>query len=292
MYILKINSVANPVFKHAYKSSATMNNFKITEIRRFSPIVYTDPCNGTIHDSRRTTLFKAFDNVSQYMQGLWDDKSDVYRLANDAEPVIVTAASNNHFPETIGLFANLNLVLRKMKSNVKVIFYDLGLESKNRKWMKAFCNCEYRQFPFNKFPEHVKILNGYAFKPLAIMMVLNEYPFAIWMDTSIRFKQVNISQLFEDARQMNIIGVEGEIAIARITLPGTFSHFDKQPCKFINLTDIQSGFLIARATPFVVKNILKPWVACALLLDCMVPRDGYLPYLFCKKTARCVWRMS
>ncbi|KAH3821853.1 hypothetical protein DPMN_123621 [Dreissena polymorpha] len=112
-------------------------------------------------------------------------------------------------------------------------------------------------------------------------MVLNEYPFAIWIDTSIGFKQVNISQLFEDARQMDIIGVDGKTAISRRTLPRTFYHFDEQPCTFINLTEIQSGFIIARATPFVVENILKPWVACALLLDCMVPRDGYLPYRNC-----------
>ena len=65
--------------------------------------------------------------------GLWDGKSDVYSLANDAEPVVVTASSSDHFPETIGLFANLNLVLRKMKTNMKVIFYDLGLKSIEQK---------------------------------------------------------------------------------------------------------------------------------------------------------------
>ncbi|KAH3858140.1 hypothetical protein DPMN_100760 [Dreissena polymorpha] len=94
------------------------------------------------------------------------------------------------------------------------------------------------------------------------------------MDASIRFKTSNISQLIEDARRLDLVCTLCGPSVAFRTLPKTFSYFDEQPCAFIRLGEIGGFFYILRSTPFIMENVVKPLVACALLLDCMVPSDG------------------
>ena len=106
-------------------------------------------------------------------------------------------------------------------------------------------------------------------------MVIKDNPFMLWMDASIRFKTSNISQLIEDARRMDLICTLCGHSVAKRTLPKTFTYFDEQPCDFIRLGEIATGLYLVRSTPVIIENILKPWTACALLLDCMVPSDGH-----------------
>ncbi|KAH3739430.1 hypothetical protein DPMN_046082 [Dreissena polymorpha] len=126
------------------------------------------------------------------------------------------------------MFNNFNSVVRKIKPNVRMIFYDLGLQAGELDQIKAICQCEYRLFPFEKFPAYVKELKGYAWKPLSIMMVLKEYPFAVWMDSSIRFKTSNISGLLDMARRLDVICTPGGGSVALRTLPVTFGFSERK----------------------------------------------------------------
>ena len=69
------------------------------------------------------------------------------------------------------------------------------------------------------------------------------------------------------------------LRFAQRTLQKAFTYFEEQPCAFIRLAEIAAGFYLVRSTTVIKENILKPWVACALVLDCMVPRDGPHKYL-------------
>ena len=42
-------------------------------------------------------------------------------------PVLVGAASSNHYHEVLGLFKNLNEVVRPAYPSIKIFYYDLGL---------------------------------------------------------------------------------------------------------------------------------------------------------------------
>ncbi|KAH3815545.1 hypothetical protein DPMN_144225 [Dreissena polymorpha] len=66
---------------------------------------------------------------------------------------------------------------------------------------------------------------------------------------------------------MHFICVKWDSAIALRTLPMTLANFDEQPCTDMNLTEIQSGFMLA-------------WIT-TLDLHRMVSIDGYLPHQFC-----------
>lgn len=39
--------------------------------------------------------------------------------------------------------------------------------------IKNICDCEVRQFPFASYPNHVRLLNGYSWKPLIIQVSIN-----------------------------------------------------------------------------------------------------------------------
>ncbi|XP_052224189.1 uncharacterized protein LOC127839839 [Dreissena polymorpha] len=266
---------------------ATQNSSTLQDIdwdvgvQRLDPIVYSEPCSGTINDSRRTTLFKDYDKVQHYLDDFFGSIADINALPKDADPVFITGVSSNHLRESMNMFNNFNSVVRKMKPNVRMIFYDLGLQADEPDQIKAICQCEYRLFPFEYFPAYVKELKGYAWKPLLIMMVLKEYPFAVWMDSSILFTTSNISGLLDMARRLDVICTPGGGSVALRTLPVTFGFFREKACTFRKLPEIQAGFFIARTTPFVVQNILKPWIACALVIDCIVPHDGWQKYYRC-----------
>ncbi|XP_052238581.1 uncharacterized protein LOC127849867 [Dreissena polymorpha] len=230
----------------------TMLTLDQERVQRLDPIVYSEPCSGTINDSRRTTLFKDYDKVQHYLDDFFGSIADINALPKDADPVFITGASSNHVRESIVMFNNFNSVVRKIKPNVRMIFYDLGLQAGELDQIKAICQCEYRLFPFEKFPAYVKELKGYAWKPLSIM----GSPFGRYLHTRRRIRSSS--------------DTSGDVRI-----------FREKACTFRNLSEIQAGFFIARTTPFVVQNILKPWIACALVIDCIVPHEGWQKYYRC-----------
>uniref|UniRef100_A0A0N4ZQL3 Fe/B12 periplasmic-binding domain-containing protein n=1 Tax=Parastrongyloides trichosuri TaxID=131310 RepID=A0A0N4ZQL3_PARTI len=108
------------------------------------------------------------------------------------KPVIVTAFSENHFNEALGLFKSI----RRYLSNHKVVIYDIGLKKKNVRLVKKLCNVEYRRFNFSKYPKHFKILFEYAWKPIIHAEALRDFK-AIWfVDASIRFTKSDLSKIY------------------------------------------------------------------------------------------------
>ncbi|KAH3873735.1 hypothetical protein DPMN_036972 [Dreissena polymorpha] len=55
--------------------------------------------------------------------------ADINALPKGADPVFLTGVSSNHFRESMEMFNNFNSVVRKMKPNLRMIFFDLGLQA-------------------------------------------------------------------------------------------------------------------------------------------------------------------
>ncbi|KAL3883571.1 hypothetical protein ACJMK2_029822 [Sinanodonta woodiana] len=164
---------------------------------------------------------------------------------NPRIPVIVTAASSNHFLEVQAQMQNLHSVVKK------------------------HCRCEYRLFPFDKYPEHLKILKGYTFKPLIAQIVLNEYGFVMWIDASIRFLTGDLDSLFEMAMKDGIKIISGGLGVGYRTDSATFKFLREDPCLIADKNEIQTGFFLIYRTRFTIETILRPWVSCALTSGCM-----------------------
>ena len=82
--------------------------------------------------------------------------------------ILLTAASSNHFQEAQAMLRNAHERLGPRVPNLKLVMYDLGLNTTERRLMEAHCNCTVLDFPFSDFPAHVSDLICYAWKPLMI----------------------------------------------------------------------------------------------------------------------------
>lgn len=102
-------------------------------------------------------------------------------------PVLVTAASSNHFAEAAKMIKSAQTHLISNYREMKLEFYELGLKKVQREELKAFCNCEIRKFVLKKYPKFDSILRNYVRKPLFIYTMLKEYNFVMWADSSVIF---------------------------------------------------------------------------------------------------------
>ncbi|KAL3883569.1 hypothetical protein ACJMK2_029821 [Sinanodonta woodiana] len=195
--------------------------------------------------------------------------SDFVDSPNPRIPVIVTAASSNHFLEVQALMQNVHSVVFPKYKNVKFIFYDIGLSVNETEMVKKHCRCEYRLFPFDKYPEHLKILKGYTFKPLIAQIVLNQYGFVMWMDASVRFRMGDLDSLFQMAMKDGVKIISGGLGVGYRTDPGTLRFLGEDPCLFADKNEIQATFFLIYRTRFTIETIMRPWVSCALTSGCM-----------------------
>ena len=115
-------------------------------------------------------------------------------------------------------------------------------------------------------------------------LVAREYPFIMWLDTSMRFiKPDAVTKLVDLGKRLDLLVMNGDGTIVERTLPETFDYFGEDPCRFRQSPEIQTGFLMFKVTRYSIENIIKPWVGCALTLGCMLPKDGFAKHLSCHR---------
>lgn len=181
-------------------------------------------------------------------------------------PTFVTAFSDNHFDEFIAVANKLNKLKRTKYPELTLIVYDIGLTKDRVSKVQRMCNCSVRRFPFELYPEHVRNLRGYTWKPIIIQTMLQESDFVMWLDTSIRLK--NMEPYFEKAQRLGFQVLYGTGSIAMRTQKRLFEHLHEEPCLF-NYEETQTGVVIVSRSCFTLKYIMRPWVACALEFGCM-----------------------
>lgn len=207
-------------------------------------------------------------------------KHQVLATRNVTFPIIVTGADYSHFKESLNMVRNLTNGVRQTHKEIRLIYFDLGLSSYQRQQMRAICDCDLRLFPFNDFPPHVRILQGYAWKSIGLQIILNEYPFVVWMDASVRFKTADLTWLFKAAKQQGVLTGEGGMSIAARTRESLFKFLREEPCLY-RTHEIEGGFIAVYDSEFVRRYFMQTLVSCALTMGCMMPDVYPLRHLFC-----------
>ena len=200
-------------------------------------------------------------------------------LSSARIPVIVTAVSSNHFLEIQALLKNIHMNLVPHYTNLKVIVYDIGMDSTQLHLMRKYCKCEVRKFPFNEFPEHMRIVGAYAWKPIVVWEVLQEFDFVMWLDTSIRVRnsKKNWDNLFNQALSVGIMLQENaRWKVKSQTKPDTFRILGEPECLY-DYTELESGWILISRNWFTMHVIMRAWMGCALTKHCMThPFPSYL----------------
>ncbi|KAL3842070.1 hypothetical protein ACJMK2_020135 [Sinanodonta woodiana] len=209
--------------------------------------------------------------ATPYSKGLGLDPLADHARNRREVPVVVTASSHTHFSESLTMVHYVREVLFKKHGITQIVYFDIGLTFLQRIRMQRACQCDFRVFPFQAFPDHVRTIYGFAWKPIAIQLALQDYGSIMWMDSSVRFVR-SLEQVFKSAYKH---GIQVTLSFAPNTTVSntdlqTFKTLGEEPCSFRNTMETYATWMILHSTPFIAEYVMKPWVSCALIPNCMV----------------------
>ncbi|KAI0243290.1 hypothetical protein LSAT2_016540 [Lamellibrachia satsuma] len=236
-----------------------------TERLQFKPpFVYSSPASPAAG--------KPFNVSIETVQSLHllPDSFTTLTAANAGQVVIVTGASSDHFLESMAMIASV----QKYKPDSRIIYYDLGLKSKQAKKVRTWCQVTLRKFGNPAYPKHVtEKLRCYAFKLLIVQEVLREFPGMFWMDASIRLLGSDFSEAYDKAVQNGgfVIINRGRNKIFTVTHPNLYEFLPTNIERLKQTQIMASGFMLIYNTHATFKTILRWMYLCALDVKCTDP---------------------
>ena len=258
---------------------ATLRN----DLFRFNKAIYKTPCGNfkaTFRENLDIVRNYRFNVSKELLRNLDLDDAGIRKLSEKRvtksnEPVFLHAASANHFGESQALFKNIHQKVMPKYKNIKLVFYDIGLKPEQLSLFRKHCRCDIRTFPFDEFPLHVRNIGAYTWKPILIQLLLQEFDFVMWMDSSVRFNGI-LDSLFFDALQSGFKTMPGGGDIAVRTHSNTFKVLGEKTCMFV-WPGCQGGWVLVKRNKFTLSTIMKPWVSCALQFGCMAQPPPLYP---------------
>lgn len=191
--------------------------------------------------------------------------------------IFVTAFSSNHFKESLDYFASVHITLPQ----VKVIVYDLGLTAAEIHSVKSYCNVqEVRKFKFDKYPKHTKNLYNYAWKPLIVNEMSQEYELFFYCDAGCRIKSTFISLLPHLLRFPLVPAARLHSSVITTTHQGMLDYFGVKLNRSELVKILRNGFpggiMLIWANDFLKNRILSHWIECAKHVECISPKGAKL----------------
>ncbi|XP_071853018.1 uncharacterized protein [Apostichopus japonicus] len=193
--------------------------------------------------------------------------------------VLITAFSDNHYKEAMGYIGTA----QKYMPGKRIIVYDLGLSNTMKRKVRKLCDVKLRRFPFNNYPQHVKNLQSYAWKPVIINLSLNEFGAIYYGDASIRFKKslkVLLPGIQRHHGYMSYIAYfdPRKGARYRLTVPAMFTKLGVDREEYHNCNNsaphIQAGNQLIINSTTIQTKLMQPWLQCALEKECIAPKGS------------------
>ncbi|KAE9420468.1 hypothetical protein Angca_002060, partial [Angiostrongylus cantonensis] len=121
--------------------------------------------------------------------GLLDTSHLWFTVEDITTPVFVTAFSSNHQREVVSLVEEN----WRWKLNTELLYELCHTDFSFQKWNFL----EFRQFNFTRYPQYVRNLDEFRWKPIIIAEMLKEFSSIWYMDSSIVFKKGDLSHVYE-----------------------------------------------------------------------------------------------
>ncbi|KAL8572686.1 hypothetical protein ACOMHN_049815 [Nucella lapillus] len=191
--------------------------------------------------------------------------------------MFVTAASSNHYNESQALVHNMRqFIFNKLPpSSYSFLYYDLGLKPWERRRVEKNCNCTVVSINKKAFPKHTHHLMCYAWKPFIIKALLPKTEVLVYMDTSVRFRNMDLQDFFDTARRWGAQFLASMDSIPNHTVQSMFDFYQNPACLFWPFPELLAGFSVFHNEPFMTRVVLDPWVSCAYNEKCMCPVDPH-----------------
>ncbi|KAL1919547.1 uncharacterized protein VTP21DRAFT_2240 [Calcarisporiella thermophila] len=212
--------------------------------------------------------------------------------SSDARPpssplTIVTAASVGHFCELEAFLYNLSDILDQMPASQqpRVVVYDLGLHPLQFNILRSMRNhgmvSELVRFEFAKYPKFWSLSETprgeYAWKAGIVHEVLEKArgTKVVWVDAGDKLSLEFLRWLPEHLTEHGFWSPRSSGTMQQWVHPGTLAYFGDSPhvyADYPNCNGAAVGFDTSNHT--VVEDIIKPWLACSLVKECLAPKGS------------------
>ncbi|KAK7109293.1 uncharacterized protein [Littorina saxatilis] len=265
--------------------------------RHCSVLAAVNNTRGTCIDTSCPTAFHTSPKqrvrqlvAPKHMQVTADQLRQVLDIGRDVESkryIFITAASSNHYNESQALVYNMRkYILPKLHpDSYSFLYYDLGLKPTERRRVEKNCNCSVRSMPISVLPPHARHLMCYAWKPAIIKALLHKAEVLVYMDVSIRFRDMDLDAFWAGARRWGAQFLNSQDSIPNHTVQPTFAFYGDPACLYWPYPELLAGFSVFHNEPFMQRVVIDPWLACAFNATCMCPVNPH-QYRICAHTER------
>ena len=168
-------------------------------------------------------------------------------VTSHSELMVLTAASDNHYTELLGLLKNWNQRIFPLLSNFTMVVYDLGLTDVQKSKLKDICRCSVVDFPFSRLPEYFRNLKNFSWKVFIIAAHFEQVDLVLWTDSSFRVGDGDkLKQVIQRTRQRGVQqrwpGNNAATTTIERTAPHMFEVFGDSPCVFSQFPQASGGF--------------------------------------------------
>lgn len=210
------------------------------------------------HDSAIPGLEKPFPN--QY-----------FPVGADEDFSIITAGSHGYVDRLENMIGSIHFY----EPDVNIVVIDMGLTAAQRAHLGCLRQVTVSPFDFLKYPDHVRHLDNYAWKPILIKELYDAYPNGfLYMDSGTELWQ-SLHDFMTPLRQDGYFFTIQETLVATIH-PETVAHL-KLELEFENIANQSHlwaglmGLSKKHSPPTDIEEILVQWSTCAMQAECISP---------------------
>ncbi|KAI0216005.1 hypothetical protein LSAT2_031932 [Lamellibrachia satsuma] len=232
-----------------------------------------------------------FNASDQVRRNFMPPSGSYHTLAPDkmADFVFVTAASSNHFAESVDAIAAIQTLMPQKK----IMYFDIGLKAEQIAQVKSWCSVTYRYFNLDRLPMFASNLRICAWKPFVIETALREHSAVFWIDASFRIKGTDLSAAYRVARKNGgyVIFFRSGHSNFAVTHPGMYRYLSTDVNAQKKIVQFGGGMMLIYRTEKVFRDILWWLVMCAQEARCFMPNSSrkctFVAHDYYKTYAKC-----
>ncbi|KAI4453221.1 hypothetical protein MML48_scaffold00002779 [Holotrichia oblita] len=238
------------------------------QIRSFTKDTLSDDTKTFVIDDKYLAPIGLSTNPRLFPKSTWQ---------NSSLPVFVTYVMEGEESQAVGVINNISKIL----PNNTILVYNLGLGNYGLRTMLNYCggnHCQIITFSLNDFPSHVQDDNLHAFRPLIIQDALQRTGAIFFLESSTRFFKNTTAEHIKTLYESVLSGtgilawrMDSYPAVSSLTHKKMFEYFHTDSDNFIFSPMVSGSYLLIVNTENIHKDIMLPWVLCAITRDCIVP---------------------
>ncbi|XP_066998339.1 uncharacterized protein [Anabrus simplex] len=242
----------------------TETHKQLNNLKTFKEDLYNAQEKRLVADSKYLKRLGFTQHPRLYPHSVWK---------NTTLPVVITYVLDGQEQQAVGFAHNIAHYL----PNHTALIYNLGLEHYAYQMLLGHCNssrCTVVNYDLSVFPSHVEEERLHAFRPLIIQDALWKAGAVLFLECDYRLVTGHIEPLVQAALVTGGGGVTSwptKFATTSLTHPKMFDYFCTSPDSFLFLPMVESSRILIYNNFGIHRELMLPWVKCALTRDCVYP---------------------